>query len=234
MKRLSLGILLCLTSIFLFAYSRKDELKDNRDKYKKEQVVPKQKQLKPKLTLHNKFYFKTVVYPELRKSECGDCVNLCHVDPDDSGGLTCVGIAIKYNIKWFVHTLNLYHKSCTPHFTGKTLCNSDVIEIEAKNLLYKKYAKDFDKCGRKAYAVIVDSSVLEGQITAVRHIQIAHKLKVDGLLGENTLKACQDENFDAKAYTESRIKRFKTLKKCDIYCDGWIKRANKKLINIDK
>ena len=82
--------------------------------------------------------------------------------------------------------------------------------------------------------MIVDSSVLEGPINATKHIQKAANIKVDGLFGPNTLKYCQDDKFNAKKYTDSRIARFKTLKACKRYCNGWIKRAKRKLKEYNK
>ena len=176
----------------------------------------------------NKWLFTTKIYPLIRKAECNKCKKLCHYDKNDRGGLTCVGVSFTHNPRWFVKNLNKFHSSCAPHAGGKGIyCKRSLLEIEAKKLYYKKYAKKFTKCSNQAFMLIVDSAILEGQRNAIKHIQRSGNLKVDGIFGKNTLKACR--NFDAIAFTESRIKRFKRLKQCPIYCKGWIKRAYQQL-----
>ena len=166
-------------------------------------------------TSKNHWYFTTKVYPQLRKSECGKCEKLCHFDPHDSGGLTCVGISVKHNPEWFVKELNTFYKSCKPHPGGQMIiCNTKLLEVAAKDLYWEKYAKPFRQCEKKAFILAVDSSVLEGIGKAKYHIKNAG--------------GC-DNNFDAVKFTQSRIKRFKTLTKCPRYCNGWIKRAKAKL-----
>lgn len=170
----------------------------------------------------NKGYFINEIYPQIRKSECGKCEKLCHLDKRDRGGLTCVGVSERANPDWFVNELNEFDKKCKPYpvarESGVILCKTKLLEVTAKELLYKKYAKPFEHCERKAYKMIVDSSVLEGVGAAKRHLK-----KVGGC-----------KNFNAKAFTESRIKRFKSLKQCPIYCKGWRKRAKRKLRNYER
>ena len=162
----------------------------------------------------NHWFFTTKIYPEIRLSECGKCKDLCHIDPKDRGGLTCVGIAFNHNKNWYLNELNKFDKGCKPHFSGNFIqCKTKLLEIAAKELLYKKYAKPFETCPKKAFQLVVDSSVLEGVKTAKRHLKNAG--------------GC--EKFSGKAFTESRIKRFKSLKQCPRYCKGWIARAKRKL-----
>lgn len=183
----------------------------------------------------NKWYFTSKIWSKVKKEECNDCKKLCHWDPNDSGGITCAGIAIAHNKQWFIANLNDFHSSCSIHPGGKiTTCKNKLLILAAKDLIWNKYAKKFGNCGKKPFAMIVDSSVLEGPINATKHIQKAANIKVDGLFGPNTLKYCQDDKFNAKKYTDSRIARFKTLKACKRYCNGWIKRAKRKLKEYNK
>ena len=182
----------------------------------------------------NKWNFKTQVYPIIKREECGSCKDICHYDPRDRGGLTCAGLAMNHNQDWFVNEFNEYYEACNPHYSGKLLCDRPLFESNIKEYYFNKYAKMFSKCGKKAFPMIVDSSVLEGDIRATRHIQKISNLKVDGIFGKNTLKACQEKNFNAKKYTESRIKRFKSLADCKFFCVGWIKRAKRKLKEYNK
>ena len=178
----------------------------------------------------NKWYWTKEVYPKIKKAGCGKCKNLCHVDKHDIGGLTCVEIAERYNQEWYVNELNSFHKGCKPHPAGAGLiCKTKLLEASARDLLYKKYAKRFSHCSKKPFAMIVDSSVLEGPVQAVRHLQKMGGIKVDGLFGPKTEKYCRSPNFDPVKFTDLRRSRLKTRPTCWKHCKGWMNRLDKTL-----
>ena len=189
---------------------------------------------KPKPELKGYLAFSKYVWPDLRRNECGECDPLCHYDQDDRGGLTCTGIAINFNPEWYVNELNSFDKECKKHWSPKQiiLCKRKLFLTSAKNLLYEKYSKPFEKCGGKAQFLLSDSSVLSGPHRAIRLLQRSHNLKEDGVLGKNSIKACQDKVFNGEAFTKERIKRFEKLAKSDKYkkwLTGWTLRANRML-----
>ena len=179
-------------------------------------------------------FFSEYLYPQLRRNECGKCRSLTHYDKKDRGGVTLIGISIKSNPEWFVNTLNAFAANCKPHFTGNTICNLATLETMAKKHLFKKYTKPFAGCGQKAMLLLVDSSVLSGDVTAIKLLQRSRpELKEDGVLGKNTLKYCQDDTFDGVAFTDERVKRFPKLKTYKDHGIGWGKRAFR-MLNIWK
>ena len=200
-------------------------------------LITEKKTEKPKMdpyeknAMRSKWYFITKVMPTIRKEECGKCDTLCHIDKNVSGGLTCQGIAYNHNRKWYLEKLNSFDKNCNPTAApaGGISCNTNLFVYDAKLLLWQKYAKQFRFCSVKAFAMIVDSAVLSGPANAAKHLQKISKIKVDGIMGKQSYAKCQDDTFQPEKYTEARIDRFKTLKKCKLYCKGWIKRAKRKL-----
>ena len=164
----------------------------------------------------NKWYFRTKIYPELRKSECNKCEKLCHYDPHDRGGLTCVGISFNNNPNWYVNELNSFNSNCKVSAVGNYIkCDTMLLEIAAKELYWKKYASPFQYCSKAAFMMVVDSAVLEGVRIAKKHLK-----KAGG---------CEEDHFNPEVFTKSRIDRFQTLKQCPRYCKGWEKRAKWKL-----
>ena len=175
----------------------------------------------------NKWYFVKNIYPKIKKAECGGCETFCHWDKRDAGGLTCGGVAIVHNGKAFVEAMNEFDE-CKNDYTGKLRCKSSLsLRRAMREIIYEKYAKVFAKCSRRAYPMLVDASVLLGSPRAIKLLQKVSGIKVDGLFGPQSLRACR--NFDGEAYTKARIAQFKTFKKCSIYCKGWIKRAKEVL-----
>ena len=204
--------------------------KEEKDNTLKEKIKEKKSQLSVEKQRKNKWHYRTKIDPILRKEECGDCKNLCHYDKDDSGGLTCRGVSQNNNKEWFVNELNAYHKSCKQHPGGTySLCKSESLMLAAQKVFWDKYVKPFAACDPKPFAMIADSSILEGTGTAIKHLQKMGNIKVDFAIGPKTLSLCTEDNFDAEKFTQLRIERFKTLRRCWKFCNGWINRAKRKL-----
>ena len=179
----------------------------------------------------NFWFFKTKIYPVLRRAECGACNDLCHFDPKDRGGVTCAGMAINHNPDFFAWELNHFVKDCLPSAGGGGLfCKRRLFESDLKRRFYIKYARRFAVCAPAAFALIVDSAVLSGPATATKLLQGAGGLKQDGLFGPKTAALCaRRRGFPAGKFTAARIARFRGLKQCGRYCSGWIKRARRAL-----
>lgn len=175
-------------------------------------------------------YFRFKLFPKILREECGKCKTLCHYDPKDRGGLTCAGVAINHNQKWFVDSMNKLD-TCKVNFNSKLVCDKGTLRQHAFELYYKKYGKTFEKCPRGAFDMLVDSAILSGVGTSTKLLQRSAGIKVDGKFGPASLKACN--SFNAKRFTQERIKRFKRLKQCKRYCRGWIIRAQRVLKDYD-
>lgn len=179
----------------------------------------------PKMS--NKIFFNSVIFPALRKEECGECKKLCHYDPKDLGGVTCAGISHKAHPEELVKLLNLT-ENCKTHFTGQQLCDMKPRWSYIKDFYFKEYASYFSKCDPAAFKFLMDSAVLEGSGTAIRRFQKVSGLAIDGIMGANSIKACQDR-IPAEKFTELRLARAKRLKTYSAHGLGWDRRSRRVL-----
>lgn len=172
----------------------------------------------PVRVVKNKFYFTTTIFNRLKYEECGKCKQLCHnpTAHQDTGLLTCGG----FSYKWFPKVvMQIVNTEWAPY--------ERIIYL--KNMYWVHFGLRYHQCNRPAYALIVDSAVNEGHKTAIKRHQRINKLKVDGIWGKQSLKACQKKRYPAQAFTNARIARAKKLPTSKVNFKGWEKRALRKL-----
>ena len=173
------------------------------------------------------------VYKWIEKAECGPFKPpCCHEDKKDSGGFTCIGIAIRSNADIMSKIITNSYQKCSsqavPTLKGpqkyRVGCKSHhPAKKEIKSVYYERYYKKFEKCPFKVALQLTDSQILSGQ--GVRLFQRSHGLVEDGIWGPKSQKACSCCP-DMKAFNAERKKRFLKLKNCKYHCKGWFKRLD--------
>ena len=230
MKILSASFLFCVIMLSLTMLSsipKKEPLKHT--------PIPKKAPSKlVKKQFSNNYLFSTTGMEWIQKAECGPIpFPCCHEDKNDSGGFTCMGIAIKWNTKFYSDIIKDYATKCTPigYSTGqgtwagvqnRVTCKYDIFKERLRKYYIDNYAKRFlDTCPFSAALQLIDAQILSGK--AVQLLQKSHGLIVDGLYGKESIKACNNFNPE-KFRQERRLKMLKLGGKCKTYCSGWFKR----------
>ena len=199
--------------------------KSKKLRSKKSIVKDKPKSMNKK-EIRRRFLFTSRGMTFIKKWEMGKGPP-CHWDKHDRGALTCIGVAIAHNEKFFLDFINSHILDCKTDHTGRTVCpDIPTPKRYIRDFYYKNYYYKYDKCGFNNAMILTDSSITSGHGRAIRLLQKSHKLKVDGLWGPQSLKACQKMN--KKAYFKAERARYKSLKQCPRYCKGWLNRVNDK------
>lgn len=157
----------------------------------------------------------------------------------DRGGETIFGIAraIHPNLKLWEH-LDNYKKALAPFDKSKykeleTLCKGNIQFKQEMDNFYKK--QFWDKiCGEKIECqasanAIYDFAVNSGVKRAVEYAQKTLNINVDGIMGEETLRAINDAGEDfVNAYCDNRTEFFKAIANKGEnakFLNGWLNRV---------
>lgn len=181
--------------------------------------------------LMNRRLFLRKGYPWIKKAECGKCENICHDDKHDTGGFTCIGISYKNNRAFYKEYIRLTHAHFdSAYYTNKLIfIPYGLFNAHSKKLppymfaqyYWTYYAKTYEACPFKVLMHLTDMSILSGTRSAIKNIQRISGLKVDGLWGKKTEKACKSKDFNIKKYVKERKIFLSKLKQCKRYCRGW-------------
>ena len=173
----------------------------------------------------NKFLFYGIGYPIIKKNECGQCKPICHLDKNDRGGFTCIGVSVKSNSKFYAKLLNDFYNNCKISAASILQCGNNFdFDSMFKHFYYKNYYKKYENCDIKVGLVLVDMAILTGPKGAALIFQRAYGLKDDGIFGPESLKLCR-KKLDISKMTQERIKRHKLLKTYKLHGVGWERRA---------
>lgn len=183
------------------------------------------------LETKEEFLFKTKGFSFIMDFECKGChinkeIPPCHFDKDDPGLDTCAGISRNAYPLVYVDLLNTFMQRGEQMYFGQVCFPSNFWKI-VKDFYYKKYFSGFKDCGWPRSFILTDSAIPMGVQGAVKTLQMAEGLAVDGLFGPISRKAC--ESFDIQKFHEIEQKRFKSFKKCFKFCPGWLRRSKKRL-----
>ena len=179
-----------------------------------------------------KFY--GTIYPWIKKAECGVCKKICHYDPNDRGGFTCIGIAVASNPGFYAKVLNEQSKSCKLNYNSDLVCKKGyTLDRLFREFYYEKYYKPYKKCSKKVALMLTDSAILEGHNAATRNFQKAYGLKADGVFGRKSIKKCK-KNLNTAKFSKVRVKRFKKLKTYKHHGKGWMIRLKKLQLYMNK
>lgn len=126
-------------------------------------------------------------------------------DPRDPGGETNLGIS----------------KRAYPNVDIKNLTVSQASEIYRKD--YWEPIKG-DQLPPSLAIFCLDTAVNMGVQRAIMLLQEACGVTIDGIIGPNTLKACQKNDVLERMAT-ARIIRYSTLDGFKVYGKGWVRRT---------
>ena len=104
---------------------------------------------------------------------------------------------------------------------------ANLTKDEAKSIYFFDYwhAINCDLLPYPINVLIFDAAVNHGKNRAVRMLQEALKIKSDGLIGEQTIKAVRSASGEFCAvYLAKRAKQYAKTRNFAIYGDGWLKR----------
>lgn len=135
-------------------------------------------------------------------------------DPNDPGGETKFGIS----------------KRAYPHLDIASLT-----EDQAKDIYHLDYWQGIsgDFLPYPINIIIFDAAVNQGKKRAVRMLQEALKIKQDGLIGSQTIKAVKNASSEFCAvYLAKRARQYAKTRNFSIYGDGWLKRLFVLAMNI--
>ena len=210
-----------------------DEIAQERHKLERKYKVDHGE--KPTQSSINQLYFKSNIFPRIKKEECNLKKAFCHIDKKDTGGLTCCGVSIVSNPNWFKDNLNSFLRNCLKYPSPKNLyfCKIEDLLITVQDLyLSDKYSKYIRNCETKIYTMLLDQSVLNGLHTIIRHFQASQGLVVDGVFGPNTLRKCsKDGGFNAAVFIKYRKKYLSTRKTAKTHKKGWFNRLDRLLLS---
>lgn len=139
-----------------------------------------------------------------------ECEGEFSQDQNDPGGETRFGVSQK----------------SYPHLTIK-----DITKDQAEQIYLTDYW-DRLSCSEMPVAVafcVFDTAVNMGPVTAIRLLQMALRVKIDGVLGPITMGALYALKGNVSGliaeFTAQRISRYSTLDNFNIFGLGWIRRA---------
>ena len=176
--------------------------------------------------------FSLAHWPNHLENECfpGMHNKCCNIAKNDKGGLTCYGVAIQYNHRFYKYLQKLGHdlNNLTPKKVRKI--DSTTIEPYAKMKIYRNYYKgprinELSFTGLKQ--VVFDTSVHAGPRRAVKILQEMCNIKQDGILGDKTIKKCRFYGEGSLSYTQLREKWLKTRPSWKINERGFIARLKR-------
>ena len=210
----------------------------NKKQTKKSRQKPeKRKKWKPgkkKIEL-NADYWAGDGFDNTLFEECGKCEKFCH-NPDkkkDPGGVTCGGFTWKDNLEFFMETMNHLWQGCRHKGIYKPIGSKDPFGTMRdfcyffRKRYWNVYYKHFSKCPYNAMMIIGDTAVNAGVSRAIKILQQSHRIKVDGLWGPQSEKACQKGSFNKKKYLAKRLAFYKKLKNYKPNAIGWGKRMDR-------
>lgn len=135
----------------------------------------------------------------------------------DSGGMTTWGVT---HFDW-------------SRWTGKPATRAEMIKLKQSDVkpLYKKFYWDFMKCDDLPSGLdyaIFDYGVNAGVYRAGKVLQRLLGVKVDGLIGKNTLAALKDKDGKelAVAVCDERMGFLRSLRIFRNFGRGWTRRVN--------
>ena len=103
----------------------------------------------------------------------------------------------------------------------------NLTEDQAKDIYHTDYWQGIygDLLPYPINVLIFDAAVNHGKKRAVRMLQEALKIKSDGLIGEQTIKAVKSASDEFCAvYLAKRARQYAKTRNFAIYGDGWLKR----------
>ena len=181
--------------------------------------VKKKKTTKPQTQFNEfiKLYWKYHV-----NNECRTRKSCCNTLKGDLGGLTCYGSAITKN----PGTFHIF-KKIEPIFKRDRKIDSTLFEPIAQEIFFRNYYKKpriVDIKDKALRFAVYDYSVHSGPPRAIRYFQKVCGVKVDGILGKNSLAKCQ--KVDPFEYLKERTKFIHSLKqyKSGLFKNGWDRR----------
>ena len=188
-------------------------------------VEKKEKDLKKvcpsEFQVFKKAYWPSYIQNECMKSKLKKC---CVNDRNDTGGLTCYGVAINYNHSFFEYLEKIKK---LPYQTDVHFIDSTPIEPYAQMKIYLNYflKPKINELPIQLREVVFDASVHAGPARAIRILQRACGTRPDGRVGDNTISRCKD--LSADKYISARKEWLKTRPSWRNYKKGFTNRLNR-------
>jgi len=155
-----------------------------------------------------------------------DTKPLCHNDPHDPGGFTCVGVSYTHNKRWYDQVLG-YHPPTVKKLNE--IFKTKFGQRKISDWYFAHYTGLFYmNCSFKAAFYMGDSAVTSGGVRAIKLLQRSHGLTQDGIFGPRTKKACSEGGFRGKDYIEAEKARYRSLRQFKRYGKGWLRRVDSK------
>lgn len=173
--------------------------------------------------------FKKAYWPAFLENECGENreKNCCVKDKRDAGGLTCYGVAVNYNHKFYSYLREMGKLPEKLKHSEVSKLDSTPVEPYAQLKIYMNYFKKpkINQLPIGLKEVVFDNTVHAGPGQAIKLLQKACKTHIDGHIGNKTIEACKDLPYDK--YLSERLSFLKKKKSWKTYANGFQNRIDR-------